>query len=272
MVPRIAGAPPGQRFDRATIAFLVVFAVVIVGAVTWKLWSRANYPMAELTAPEMLSIERDRGITKTTEDDVLIERFSGDVDIAPDMVDAVSCLVAEQWLVDRALGPRLVIARNPTLVRAAELYAEAADAGDTHTARLIARTEAAIWDVDGDVDQLDTGRLGASDEQRSTIDTYLERRAEPPSQQATDRFVVIAAQQLRLVSGISYIDTHRLSPDVIAKPTRRSFNGHRTIAGVDETVSFDFGDCDDVADAWNRYDPDLPALPPIEDRVFIAPR
>lgn len=246
----------------------VALVVAGFGVLYWYFWVRPGDEAAlpwPTASSEMFRFERPSD-SRALEDDDLVRAITGSLSVDGGLVEAASCVAGSDWLGDSILNPDIVVATDPSLVRAAELYDDAIEAGVLDRARVIADTEQQYW-VDADIEQLARWAEGLDDDEvRAVTEEYLGERAEPPSPEAERRFIVYVAQIDFWSQGIFYLDGARLKPSRIASPSSQVVPSDQLIAGLDEMVSFPLRDCDEVARGWGRYDPDLPELPPIEDR------
>lgn len=214
---------------------------------------------------ELLFIDRRAG--SVFDDEKLPGMMAGDQRVAEDVVLAVFCANGDDWLRDRSLDLDVVVATDPALVRAAELYVAAIEDGRRGDAALIADVEHAYWRLGADVDALADWANGLTDDDvAEEVRGYLEERQQPPSAAAADRFVVYAMNPTTFEQEVVYLDTARIDPEMLKRPASEGFDNDLLVAGEEAMRRLDLSDCRDLAERWDRFDPDLPSLPPIEER------
>lgn len=227
--------------------------------------NESSGPIAHENAQMLRFLLPGRGLVVAN--DQLVSVMSGETSTEDALVEGAFCVASLDWLWDLVHNPAIIVATDPALVRAAELYGDAILADDLEMASLIAQAEQAYWRRDANFDRLrDWADDLADDEQRAAARRYLDERQQPPSVDATRRFVIYAVQHIATQQSVFYLDTHRVLPGLLSRPASNPLPSEVLVAGEDELRSLNLDDCDDVADEWDRYDPTLPALPPIDQR------
>jgi hypothetical protein len=230
-------------FERATclrLARLLILGVLAISSASCVV----NRDGDEIDGPQVvMRFERDGGFVDG--DTELAAALAGDLRIGDATARAAYCVNGTDWEEDVALDTVIVVATSPRLVRAAELVADGEferELGEAVESELLA----AGGGSDSTVEELSPAvrdRWGDAE-----LEAYLTATAEPPSEEASVRFVVYAASKTTSAQFVTFIDLERVDRNAIERLAGRPFLGDDDIlfAGDQPPVVMNVRDCDEL--------------------------
>jgi hypothetical protein len=191
----------------------------------------------------VMRLERDG--PRVNQDSELNDRLAGDVVLEERTAQAAYCVNGWYWADDVTLNTLVLVATSPRLVRAAEIV----DAGDFDLAMATA-VEQSLLASDVEPESVVVSGLDAEVRGRwdvADLERYLEATSQPPSEMASQRFVVYAVSETTTRQHVYFIDLEKADRAAISRFARGpSWNEEILIAGSDTELTMKSGDCDEL--------------------------
>ncbi len=190
-----------------------------------------------------MRLHRDGG--RVERDDRLGVLLAGGIDVSDDVAFAAYCVNGWYWATDVTLNTNVVVASNDRYVRAAELVA-----GSVFGADLVAAVESerVSREPGSTVSVASLSEWVIREFGVAPLEQYLLAIKEPPSEGASERFVVYAVSESTTEQLIYFVDLQRLDRAAInrfADQFRIEIGATVSVAGSTEPVPVDRHDCDD---------------------------
>lgn len=179
------------------------------------------------------------------QDSELNDRLAGNVVLEERTAQAAYCVNGWYWLDDVTVDLTLLVATSPRLVRAAEVV----DAGDFDLAMATA-VEQSLLDSDADPENVTVSDLDAEVRDRwdvADLEAYLEATSLPPSEAASQRFVVYAVSETTTRQHVYFIDLEQADRAAINRFAQSpNLENEILVAGWDTEWTMKSRDCDEL--------------------------
>jgi hypothetical protein len=229
---------PGRvRLDRVGKIALALVLIAIVWILVDK---RLSVPSDDQV---VIRLHRDGGWVDS--DDDLHAQLAGSIDVSDDVAFAAYCVNGWYWATDVTLDETVLVASNDRYVRAAELVS-----GSVFGVDLVAAVESErISHKPGSTMSVASlpewviREFGVA-----PLGQYLLAIEEPPSDGASERFVVYAVSESTTEQLIYFVDLQRIDRAAInrfADQFRIEIGATVSVAGSPEPVPVDRHECDD---------------------------
>ena len=159
---------------------------------------------------------------RVLDDQELAAQLAGAVELSDEFVVGVACQNGVEWERDVNLDSDSLIATSPGLVRAAELVASG-----TFSAEFVVAVEKSILQEGNPESGAPIAGFDGLDPEE--LSSYLEARAEPPSEAATRRFGAYAASSATTRRYVALVDLESLDRKAI---WQFGVSGHGVDAGI----------------------------------------
>lgn len=229
---------PGRvRLDRVG---KIALALVLIAIVWILVDTRRSIPNGDQV---VVRLHRDGGSVDS--DDDLHALLAGSIDVSDDVAFAAYCVNGGYWATDVTVNTRVLVGSNDRYVRAAELVSGSVFGVDLVAAvesERIGRKPGSTVSVASLPDWV-IREFGVV-----PLEQYLAAIKEPPSEGASERFVVYAVSESTTEQLIYFVDLQRLDRAAInrfADEFRIEIGATVSVAGSPERVPVDRHECDD---------------------------